>query len=89
MKKVSIKLKIYVLIGILFIVSVFVGGFGLYSLKKTFNGMETVFKDRVIPLRGLKEVSNTLKVSTDVSKSAIKSEESATELEIIVDKFIV
>jgi len=51
--------------------------------------METVFKDRVIPLRGLKEVSDTLKVSTDVSKSAIKSEESATELEIIVDKFIV
>ncbi len=58
MKKVSIKLKIYVLIGILFIVSVLVGSFGLYSLKKTFNGMETVFKDRVIPLRGLKEVSD-------------------------------
>ena len=48
MKKISIKLKIYVLIGILFIVSVLVGSFGLYSLKKTFNGMETVFKDRVI-----------------------------------------
>lgn len=58
MKKVSIKIKIYVLIGILFIVSVLVGSFGLYSLKKTFNGMETVFKDRVIPLRGLKEVSD-------------------------------
>ena len=58
MKKVSIKLKIYVLIGILFIVSVLVGSFGLYSLKKTFNGMETVFRDRVIPLKGLKEVSD-------------------------------
>lgn len=58
MKKVSIKLKIYVLIGILFIVSVLVGGFGLYSLKMTFNGMKTVFKDRVIPLKGLKEVSD-------------------------------
>lgn len=58
MKKVSIKLKIYVLILILFVVSVIVGGFGLYSLKKTFNGMETVFKDRVIPLKGLKQVSD-------------------------------
>ena len=58
MKKVSIKLKIYVIVGILFVVSVLVGGFGLYSLKKTFNGMETVFKDRVIPLRGLKQVSD-------------------------------
>lgn len=58
MKRVSIKLKIYALIGILFIVSVLVGSLGLYSLKKTFNGMETVFKDRVIPLKGLKEVSD-------------------------------
>lgn len=57
-----ISRKLHVLTAILLGIATLVGSAGLYGLNVTTSGMETIYKDRVVPLKGLKEVADAYAV---------------------------
>lgn len=63
MKKLSIKAKLFSLIGFLIFIVVIDSIFGGLGSIKIGNGLETVYKDRVIPLQQLKTISDMYAVN--------------------------
>lgn len=63
MKKLSIKIKLFSLIGFLILIVIIDSVFGGLSSVKISNGLETVYKDRVIPLQQLKTISDMYAVN--------------------------
>lgn len=63
LRGMKIRTKLLTLVGILSIVAIFVGAYGLYGINQTRLGLETVYNDRVIPLEQLKQVSDLYAVN--------------------------
>lgn len=61
--KATIRLKMYLLMVFIVIIVCVVGGFGLFGVMFTNQGLETVYKDRVIPLQQLKKISDLYAVN--------------------------
>ncbi len=57
-RRMSIRVKLSLLVLVLLLVAIGVGLFGLEGMKKTEEGLKTVYNDRVIPLKQLKQVSD-------------------------------
>ncbi len=54
----KIATKLYLLVGLLLGLAGLIGGLGLYGMKVAVGGLETIYRDRVVPLQELKEVSD-------------------------------
>jgi methyl-accepting chemotaxis protein len=59
----KIATKLYLLVGLLLALSVAIGGMGLYGMKASVGGLETVYNDRVVQLRDLKDISDAYAVN--------------------------
>lgn len=55
--------RLYILMCFLFILLITIGFLGLYSAKKANNGLDTVYKDRVVPLKDLKVIADMYAVN--------------------------
>lgn len=67
----TMRRRIIVLICSLIAMSALIGGVSLYSLNETVGGLRTVYLDRVVPLEGLKGISDAYAVSiVDASHKA-------------------
>lgn len=58
MKQWKVRTHLLLLAGILLSSVMGIGALGLYAMRSTVQGLETVYLDRVIPLQGLKEISD-------------------------------
>ncbi|TWH64242.1 methyl-accepting chemotaxis protein [Azomonas agilis] len=54
MSNLSVRARLVFLVSILLTSSILIGGTGLYGLKTLLNSLNTVYLDRVVPLRDLK-----------------------------------
>lgn len=63
MKSFSLRMRLYVLVLLLLIVAVAVGILGLRGLRSTNRGLETVYNDRVVPLKQLKAIADAYAVA--------------------------
>jgi len=59
----SIKLKLTLLVVFLLIIAAINGLLGMYGMKSAVGGLETVYKDRVVPLRDLKAIADAYAVN--------------------------
>jgi len=55
--------KLYALIGFLSVLLIMIGFWGLYSAKQAADGLDTVYKDRVVPLKDLKVIADMYAVN--------------------------
>ncbi len=62
-KNARIGSRLFVLVGFLTLVMLAVGLVGLYGLSATVGGLETVYNDRVVPLKQLKQVADAYAVN--------------------------
>lgn len=58
----KIASKLYALIGTLLALAALVTGMGLYGMRSMVAGLETVYNDRVVPLRDLKDIADAYAV---------------------------
>lgn len=63
MKKMSIKMKLFSLMGFIFLIIIANSLFGWISVRNTSNELKTVYNDRVIPLQQLKIISDLYAVN--------------------------
>ncbi len=63
MKNMGVNARLYALVIFLSLVSVVVGIVGLSGMSKTVGGLETVYNDRVVPLRDLKVIADMYAVN--------------------------
>ncbi|MEO4047361.1 methyl-accepting chemotaxis protein [Pseudomonas sp. CAU 1711] len=63
MKNWKIRTHLFLLIGTLLLSLLLVGLLGLHELKFTVRGLETVYLDRVVPLRDLKRIADLYAVN--------------------------
>jgi len=63
MKNWKISTHLFLLAGSLLLGLLVVGGLGLYALQSTVRGLETVYLDRVVPLRDLKLIADLYAVN--------------------------
>jgi methyl-accepting chemotaxis protein len=63
LRNTSVSLRLFLLLGVMALLTVGVGLMGLRGLKRTSRGLETVYNDGVVPLKQLKAVSDAYSVS--------------------------
>lgn len=63
MKKLSVNIRLFLLVGLLSLVSIVVGLMGLRGMSETVGGLRTVYEDRVVPLRDLKVIADLYAVN--------------------------
>ncbi|MFW6357490.1 MAG: methyl-accepting chemotaxis protein, partial [bacterium] len=63
MKQMKIGTKLFLLVGFMVVLLLVIGGLGLNSAGKANQGLETVYNDRVVPLRQLKIISDNYAVN--------------------------
>ena len=63
MKNLKLSTKLHIVIGILILVAVSVGVIGIVGIRKTNTGLETVYNDRVVPLKQLKAIADDYAVA--------------------------
>jgi methyl-accepting chemotaxis protein len=63
LKHLSVNARLIGLVIFLSLVSVIVGGVGLYGMSRTVQGLQTVYDDRVVPLRDLKVIADMYAVN--------------------------
>jgi hypothetical protein len=62
MKNLKISTKLFILTGLLSVVMIIIGLYGLYNIQQIDKGIHTMYEDRVIPLEQLKKVSDAYAV---------------------------
>jgi methyl-accepting chemotaxis protein len=69
-KDMKIRTKIFMLVGLLGFIALFVGIFGVLGMSDAKNGLKTVYNDRILPMRQLKVISDmyALTIAHTVSK---------------------
>jgi len=69
-KHSKIRTKIFMLVGLLGFIALFVGIFGVLGMHDAKNGLKTVYNDRILPMRQLKVISDmyALTIAHTVSK---------------------
>ncbi|MES2819214.1 MAG: methyl-accepting chemotaxis protein [Pseudomonadota bacterium] len=71
MQNLTIKTRLLALAASMLVGALVLGGLGLYGLKTTVGGLETVYLDRVVPLRDLKRIADLYAVDiVDASHQA-------------------
>jgi len=63
MNKLSVNLRLFLLVALLSSVSVVVGLMGLKGMSESVAGLRTVYEDRVVPLRDLKVIADLYAVN--------------------------
>jgi methyl-accepting chemotaxis protein len=63
MNHLSVKFRLFILVGLLSLVSIVVGIMGLKGMSETVAGLRTVYEDRVVPLRDLKVIADLYAVN--------------------------
>ena len=63
MNKLSVNLRLFLLVALLSTVSVVVGLMGLKGMSESVSGLRTVYEDRVVPLRDLKVIADLYAVN--------------------------
>jgi methyl-accepting chemotaxis protein len=63
MNKLSVNLRLFLLVALLSSVSVVVGFMGLRGMSESVAGLRTVYEDRVVPLRDLKVIADLYAVN--------------------------
>ena len=63
MNQLSVNIRLFLLVGLLSLVSVIVGLMGLRGMSETVGGLRTVYEDRVVPLRDLKVIADLYAVN--------------------------
>jgi len=63
MNHLSVKIRLFLLVGLLSLVSIVVGLTGLRGMTETVEGLRTVYEDRVVPLRDLKVIADLYAVN--------------------------
>ena len=63
MKNLKLSTKLHIVSGILVLVAVTVGVIGIVGIRKTNAGLETVYNDRVVPLKQLKAIADDYAVA--------------------------
>ena len=58
MNHLSVNIRLFLLVGLLSLVSIVVGVMGLKGMSDTVGGLRTVYEDRVVPLRDLKVIAD-------------------------------
>jgi methyl-accepting chemotaxis protein len=58
MKKLKLSTKLHLVSSVLIGVAITIGVIGLVGIRKTNEGLETVYKDRVVPLKELKAIAD-------------------------------
>ena len=84
MKNWKIRTHLFLLSGCLLLGLLCVGGLGLYGLQATVKGLQTVYLDRVVPLRDLKLIADLYAVNivdaTHKARSGELDEKTAQQL---------
>ena len=84
MKNWKIRTHLFLLAGCLLLGLLCVGGLGLYGLQATVKGLQTVYLDRVVPLRDLKLIADLYAVNivdaTHKTRSGELDEKTAQQL---------
>jgi methyl-accepting chemotaxis protein-1 (serine sensor receptor) len=60
MNNLKISTRLMALLGLLSLLLLVVGGMGLFGIVKADDALETVYKDRVVPLQQLAEISRLM-----------------------------
>jgi methyl-accepting chemotaxis protein len=63
MNHLSVKIRLFLLVVLLSLVSIIVGLTGLRGMSETVGGLRTVYEDRVVPLRDLKVIADLYAVN--------------------------
>ena len=63
MNHFSVNIRLFLLVGLLSLVSIIVGLTGLKGMSESVNGLRTVYEDRVVPLRDLKVIADLYAVN--------------------------
>jgi methyl-accepting chemotaxis protein len=63
MKTLSLSQKLGGLVALLLVLSVVLGGLGVYAMRQTNRGLLTVYQDRVVPLKQLKVIADSYAVN--------------------------
>jgi methyl-accepting chemotaxis protein len=63
MNNFSVNIRLFLLVGLLSLVSIIVGLTGLKGMSESVNGLKTVYEDRVVPLRDLKVIADLYAVN--------------------------
>jgi methyl-accepting chemotaxis protein len=63
MNHLSVNIRLFLLVGLLSLVSIVVGLMGLRGMAETVGGLRTVYEDRVVPLRDLKVIADLYAVN--------------------------
>jgi methyl-accepting chemotaxis protein len=63
MNHLSVNIRLFLLVGLLSLVSVVVGLMGLKGMSESVSGLRTVYEDRVVPLRDLKVIADLYAVN--------------------------
>lgn len=63
MNHLSVNIRLFLLVGLLSLVSIIVGLMGLKGMSESVSGLRTVYEDRVVPLRDLKVIADLYAVN--------------------------
>jgi len=63
MNNFSVNTRLFLLVALLSVVSIIVGLMGLKGMSTTVSGLQTVYEDRVVPLRDLKVIADLYAVN--------------------------
>ncbi len=72
-KDIKISTKLYILVCLTSFTILVIGIYGLYNLNTVNNSLESVYKDRVIPLKQLKVISDMYNVEIVNSAQKIRN----------------
>jgi methyl-accepting chemotaxis protein len=62
-QKMTVGARLWSLVGIILLAMAGLGAYGLFQLKATVGGLQTVYNDRVVPLRDLKIIADVYAVN--------------------------
>ncbi|MGH9944376.1 MAG: MCP four helix bundle domain-containing protein, partial [Pyrinomonadaceae bacterium] len=62
-RNLKIGLRLFMLLGFIFLLTVLVGVLGLWGMSRANFGMESIYKDRVVPLKQLKTIADMYAVN--------------------------
>jgi methyl-accepting chemotaxis protein len=87
MKNWKISTHLFLLAACLLLSLLCVGGLGLYGLQSTVRGLQTVYLDRVVPLRDLKQIADLYAVNiVDASHKARSGELSSQAAQQLIEQ---
>lgn len=73
LENMKVSLRLYLLAGIPLVLLVIIGLMGLSGLRETSAGLETVYKDRVVPLKDLKRIADMYAVNIVDSSHKVRN----------------